>query len=549
MFAPARDSAKTQISKSSAVDEIPQLPSTSLPEEYSLAQLAEECICIAAHENELQNLVILSNCLSNSERLQRSDGDEEHIAALSSWLSRAILPTAECVTEDDAPESLSAAARQQFLHIARQRAILGLKSLHAIFSLTTSVPESNTLISILAHTSPQDPWITPLSLSLTSSLLSLPSLEAKTSSPDFIPTLLQTFIRPLFSASAPATITASGRKAAPSSAPPKRLDFTNERVGKPWRYERPWSVAVLEWALTHISSTTTSQTWPLILPPLLTLLDSPSPSLLPRGLKLTAVFLPKLTPSLLSQTGLSSVFEDAILPTLMHLPSTTPLPDSLRIVTAGYEALWALYGVMFDHHSSSETEPGSKVAEKNPNEKRQKGEVQRLRFLDTVLRKGILSAAFHASNHPAIITLLIAQLRVVVQKQGIHAVKHLKDIIPLLSSVLTDPFGNARMDGLLEALKTLRVVVLCCWVRVGGEEWRQSCVGMLVLCWKAVEEGAQGTRGEQMAGKVKEEIRVVGRLLVKAVQQLEVTDFKMELRPLLDIDEAAGEIFGFDDTV
>ncbi|KAK6586912.1 hypothetical protein PZA11_000202 [Diplocarpon coronariae] len=551
MFAQARQSAKAEISKSSNADEIPQLPSHSLPEEYSIAQLADECICIAAHEDELQNLVIVSSCLSNSETLPRAGSDEEHIAALSSWLSRAILPTAECITEDDAPENLSVETRQQYLHSARQKAILGLRSLLTILTLTTSTtsfPENQTLISILAHTSPQDRWTTPLSLSLASSLLSLPSIEAQTSSPDFIPTLLQTFIRPLFSASAPATITTSGRKAAPSSAPPKRVDFANERAGKPWRYEKPWSVAVLEWALIHISSAATSQSWPLILPPLLTLLDSPSPSLLPRGLHLTALFLPKLTASLLLQTGLSSVFEDAILPTLMLLPSTTSLPDSLRIVGAGYEALWALYGVRFDQDSTVDLESRSKIKEKSQNEKRRESEVQRFQFLDMVLRKGIMSAAFHASNHPSIITLLIVQLRIVVQKQGVHAVKHLKEIIPLLSSVLTDPFGYARIEGLLEAMKTLRVVVLCCWVRVGGEEWRESCVRMLVLCWKAVEEGGQEAREEHTVAKLKDEIRVVGRLLVKAVQQLEVEDFKMELGPLLDIDGAVGDIFGFDDT-
>src|ERR1700709_264859 len=114
-----------------------------------------------------------------------------------------------------------------------------------------------------------------------------------------------------------------------------------------------------------------SQSWNLFIPPLLTLLDDPSTPIRSRGLSILSNFLPKFPPKILQQTGLGPVFEDAILPTLLFLPSITPAEESLQLLPPAYRALEVLTDVRFQGQ-----------------EKKEKGE--KMSFFDRVLRKGIL---------------------------------------------------------------------------------------------------------------------------------------------------------------
>jgi len=148
----------------------------------------------------------------------------------------------------------SSASKQESLLLTQQKAALGLRSL--IFLLTLfplgSDIDTQILLSVIAFCSPNDPWSTPLTAHLSNEVLS--HHKDQTSSLEFITTyLLQSVLRPLFSKSHPSTITESGRKAMPSSAPPKRHDFVAERNQKPWKYEAPYSIAVFSWAVSNAS--------------------------------------------------------------------------------------------------------------------------------------------------------------------------------------------------------------------------------------------------------------------------------------------------------
>ncbi|KAH6722961.1 hypothetical protein BKA61DRAFT_663695 [Leptodontidium sp. MPI-SDFR-AT-0119] len=562
MFTTARKAAKTRLIKPYDEDETLELSPQSLPESYSLAQLYDELLGDDGKQNtndDLPNLLILHSCLRESSWLKREDDDGEYITKLALWISKAILPTAEIVIYDDAPEDSTNASRQKALHVARRKGGFGLQSLLKLFTLpkstkpVTPIP-NQILISVLAFTSPHDVWSTPISLSTATELIALPSIKSSLQAPEFIPAdILQQFIRPLFSASKPSTITSAGRKAMPSSAPLKRYDFNEERATKPWLYEKVYAITVLEWAVGTISSSTLQTSWPLILPPLLTLLDTPGTAILTRGLSLTTTLLPKLPPQTLSQTGLASVFSDAIIPTTLHLPSITPLSESLEILPLAYQALFTLYDVQF----ASSSPPSSSVSlslsstslKKNIELQSQTQERARLAFLDTITRKCILSAFLHASEHPPIVSVLIAQLGTLIPRMGIHATKHLKDIMPILASVLSDPFAGARLQDVRGALETFRVLVLNCWARVREGVWRGEGVRMLVVCWTVVgdveggEGGVDGNTKTHLVEKVREEIKVTGRLFAKAIEGGEA-DLRTQLNPLLDVDEGIGEVFG-----
>ena len=167
------------------------------------------------------------------------------------------------------------------------------------------------------------------------------------------------------------------------------------------------------------------------------------------------------------------------------------------------------------------------------------------------MRKGVLSACVHASNHPEITTLLLTSLSVLLSKMGINSVKYLKDVLPVLTQALTDPFAGSRPEGLLEGLKCLRDLVLNAWPRMGLKDGHgMEVVGMLVICWKIVVDAEHDVdkddkEKDRVLKEVKKEIEVVGRLLVKAIEAIDSgANFKEELRPLLTADAGLGSIFG-----
>jgi hypothetical protein len=255
--------------------------------------------------------------------------------------------------------------------------------------------------------------------------------------PDFIiDFLLQSIIRPLFSKSKPAAITAAGRKSMPSSAPPRNYNISEslDPARKPWKYTSPFSIAVLEWAVTNSSVNNPSflpikyfytnpylnqenimeRSWNLFIPPLVTLLDDPSTPIRSRALSILSSFLPKIGGKRLKQTGLAEVFEEAVMPTLMFLPSITPVDESMQLLPPAYNALFVLADVRWGKASNAEIEPESKVS------------AEKLKFYDHIMRKGILTGYGHAHEHVKIVVLLTEQIGFIVEKMGLAAVKHLK---------------------------------------------------------------------------------------------------------------------------
>ncbi|KAK0119578.1 hypothetical protein ONS95_011018 [Cadophora gregata] len=567
MFATAYRAAKTNLKQLYRTDELLELPSQLLPERYSLAQLRHELLGdgqkVAADENDLPCLMILHSCLKEHQRLQRTGDDEDYATELLLWVAKVIFPSSDVATHDVIPEDSTDASRQKAIHTACRKGILGLQSILKLLTLPNIQQQhittlSEFLISILAFTSPRDCWSTPTSLATAQHLLGLPPIQSSLQAPEFISIgILQEFIRPLFSASKPRTVTSAGRKAMPSSAPVKRRDFNEERMKTPWLYETVYAVTVLEWAVREISTTTLQSSWPLILPPLLTLLDTPGTPILTRGLSLIAILLPKLPPIMLAQTGLASVFSDAIMPITLYLPSITPLPESQEILPLAYAALFALYDVQYTSSSASLRNPPSSTTSTSlsrssmpPKDKTTLNGESKIAFLTMVLRQCILPAYLHASEHPPIVSILLTQLITLIPKLGIHATQHLKDILPIVSSVLTDPFAAARLSDVTVALQTFQAMVLHCWVRFREELWRREGVRMLVLCWGAMGElkgDGNGKAGahidSEVLERVKGEMRVMGRVFAKAVEGS--VDLREELKPLVNVDDSIEDLFGF----
>ena len=147
------------------------------------------------------------------------------------------------------------------------------------------------------------------------------------------------------------------------------------------------------------------ENWPLIIPPLLTIIDDDWTESKAKGCELMSILLQVTTSATLSRTGLGEVFEDAILPYLAYLPSLTPEKESRRLLGEVYPALVSLARTRYPKQSDLNA---------------------RRKHLDKIVRQGILYGYYHAHEHVKITEFLVLQISALVDEMGVWSVKHLK---------------------------------------------------------------------------------------------------------------------------
>jgi tRNA nucleotidyltransferase (CCA-adding enzyme) len=145
--------------------------------------------------------------------------------------------------------------------------------------------------------------------------------------------------------------------------------------------------------------------WPLIMPPVLALLDDESTLCKSKGCELMTMILLKISPQLLARTGLGDVIQDAILPCLMYLPSVTPQAQALQLLSVAYPALLALSRAAY------------------PTEKQRN---QKMTFLGQVIRGGLLKGYSHCEENVYIVELLVKEMGLIVSEMGCWSASFLK---------------------------------------------------------------------------------------------------------------------------
>jgi hypothetical protein len=148
-----------------------------------------------------------------------------------------------------------------------------------------------------------------------------------------------------------------------------------------------------------------SENWYLFIPPLLTLLDDPVTSIRVKGLQFVKLMLENTPANILKQSGLGEVIEDAIMPTLLFLPSLTPVDESALLLRSAYEALFVLADVRFPTKEESYT---------------------KMKGLDRIMREGVLQGREHCRDSVKIIEILLEVLDKLICRMGVFSVKHLK---------------------------------------------------------------------------------------------------------------------------
>ncbi|KAK7715056.1 CCA tRNA nucleotidyltransferase, mitochondrial [Diaporthe eres] len=115
-----------------------------------------------------------------------------------------------------------------------------------------------------------------------------------------------------------------------------------------------------------------------------------------------------------------------------------------------------------------------------------------------MLRDGVFSAYFHVKDHVRIVEVLLTQASKIVDEMQIHAVKHLKDLIPMHSEVLSNPFAALAPATLCAAIRGLQAIIANCWPRLSTPAYQDELIKALVVCYLTVhdEQDQLGARFE-----------------------------------------------------
>ncbi|KAI1383623.1 uncharacterized protein F4822DRAFT_83069 [Hypoxylon trugodes] len=414
----------------------------------------------------------------------------------------------------------------------RRKANSGIKILNKLANLPLQAPlrfQPSTLLRLAAFTDSADPWSTSSDAArklLEAQLQQLDDAQKKSLIGDEI---LTKFLRPLFSKSRPAAITASGRKA--EYVEQSRYDNADRETPetKPWKYAHRYAIAVFAWAVQYSDTTLLQSHWPLFTPVLLALLDESTVTIKIRALAILRTFWARCPPGLMRNTGLADVFEQAVFPAVLHLPTLTPEDESLQILSAAYPVLIEMAGLNY---------PSSDLEAKQP---QQITEDQR-KLIDKIVREGVMVGYHHAKEHIRLVGLFCETLVCIVNGMGIIAVKYLKDFIPMISEIMTDPFGTKHPPTLVSATQLLQTILRTCWPRI-PHHCNEICK-ILMLCWLNVNNEESFSSEISTATNLKAELIKTGQMLSAVMKTTAKENLSKRVSPLIEKEPQLNELFG-----
>lgn len=294
----------------------------------------------------------------------------------------------------------------------------------------------------------------------------------------------------------------------------------------PWKEPgAQYVLELLKWTISVMSLKEKEAKWHLLVPPILKMIDDMDAAWKARGCHILGLLLGSLRkPSVeakashkardrqspanfLQRTGYHSVFMEALLPLFTYIPSLTPEIEAVPLFKELLPTLTTLALLLPVENSKDGTRDG---------------------LLDKVVREGILSPLAHfptPSTYAELATVMISHLQVLVDHMGIESVKHLSKVIPLLSTILQEPFIVSHKALTISTLKTLQAVMLNAWPRMPG--YRGTVMMGLCLCWiRCTEEDEQGSRKLEHGEEIKQEVRETVGMLDAIMQAVKDASMK-----------------------
>jgi hypothetical protein len=402
----------------------------------------------------------------------------------------------------------------------------------------------------------QNPWATSESYNAASMLMSVwvqDTHRGNTFWPaiDFI---LRERIRPLFAKTKNPAITSAGRKNFHPQTLPRFGASDLDASAKPWKTTDIYVASVLSWILSQYQPEDKTQFeahFQLFVPTILAMVDDNNLPFKTKGCALLTQLLQPIQESnsdILRRTNLTSVFEDAVAPCLLSLPSITPEDRSLDLLGAAYPALLSTFKTAYKGPTQSEKDKEAYTTS-----------------LTKILRSNLISSFHHVSSstpatgsaasfpHPRLSTFLLEKITIVINELGIHTTKYLQELIPVLFTTLSNPFGTAHPQLLLAAAAATQAVIKNAHPRIW--RWRGEILSGLCSCWLHIAEDNRDSVAElaRLKRELQQTLQVLRLVLLNPVtiatdvpepEQVQVKEnVEKEFQELVDADAELKGLF------
>lgn len=309
----------------------------------------------------------------------------------------------------------------------------------------------------------------------------------------------------------------------------------------------PWKDAgaqhalqLLEWSIETLGRKEVEANWGFLVPPILKMMDDMDSKWKAKGCRLLQLLLKHFGPSpvndsastvsqternFLQRTGYLNIFSETLFPLLSYLPPLTPEAESRILIQEALSAITLLAQFL--------PTGGADIDE-------------RVKFLDRIMREGIISSLGHfstPSTDPDLAIVLIKHMQVLLQGLKIESVKHLPSLLPLLSAILQEPFVLSHKELVLCTLQGLREVMLNTWPRIPGH--RGQIMMGLSAAW--IRCGEEGTAAPETVIEVKKELQETVAMLDAVMQAAEDDDLRgqweKEKSELVEASTACTDLF------
>ncbi|KAL9637364.1 MAG: hypothetical protein Q9164_002229 [Protoblastenia rupestris] len=421
-------------------------------------------------QTTLENVIILEDFLSNNKLDKHQTTEREAATKLRRSVAEAILPPSSFAEQSPYAIETKAKLTPEVVakyHVLCYRGVLCLSHLQTLIPLSKDEDLVAIYTCLTAFSNPTDQWTCRKVFEETSRLLErLVPLLKGTELTDLLGQLLRERIKPAFAKSKNPKLTPQGRKAI-DPFPSSVATIDDDAESKPWKYRNIHIPTVFRWILGRLEFVEPAfleTHWPLLIPPLLTLIDDSSIQYKAAGCSNLFIFLQSCPSTILERTGLGEIFENALMPCLLSLPTLTDEADSILLLKQAYPTLVRLTCVRFS-------------------EDRQR--MQKVKALDRIVRYGVLRGYAHAGEHVKIAEVLVEQISELTEALGVDIVKHMKHILTILSAVLANPFGTAYPPLLGASVRSLQKLITTAWPRIGYH--RGEILKALTTCWLKTE--------------------------------------------------------------
>ncbi|KAF3003776.1 CCA tRNA nucleotidyltransferase, mitochondrial [Curvularia kusanoi] len=314
----------------------------------------------------------------------------------------------------------------------------------------------------------------------------------------------------------------------PPFFPQTKSNNTFEISQKPAPWKDPHNefvLGLLSWSIRALDGKAVEQSWHLLVPPVLKMLDDMAAEHKSMGCQLLSQLLTALksgnnkdtSATFLARTGYDEVFASALWPLFTYIPSLTPESESITVFQSVYEPMRSLATLS-------------------------RSEDKQAKFLDKLMREGVLAPLSHfptPATYPNLARVIIDEIPRIATLLGIETVKHLFSLIPLLTSIMQDPFILSHKDLTLATVSALQSLMQNCWPRLIAHRGA-IVLGLCILKGRCDEEKDQTPKGKELIEKLKETAEMLDAVLSHSEVSAE---WVAEKKALVDADASLAAFF------